>query len=139
VTLQPIETVSAVDAVAMRLRDLILDEELKPGGPVTEHDVARLCGVSRPTAKSAITALIGEGLLRRQANKSAKVPKLSSDDVADLFLVRIPLELEAVRLVVESKHIPAGLAEAVRDVRTMKNARPSKYVEADLRFHRLLV
>src|SRR5438552_350083 len=139
VTLSPIETVSAVDAVVMRLRDRILDGDLEPDSPVTEHDVVDWYGVSRPTAKSAITVLISECLLCREANKSAKVPQLTSDDVADLFLVRIPLELEVVRLVLASGHTPVGLAEAVQDIRTMNEASPSKFVEADLRFHRLLV
>jgi DNA-binding GntR family transcriptional regulator len=139
VTLLPIETVSAVDAVATRLRDRILDGELLPGSTVTENEVAAWYGVSRPTSKSAITVVIGERLLTREANKSAKVPKLSSGDVADLFLVRIPLELEAVRFVIATTRIPEGLAQAVQDVRSMTQAPPSRYVEADLRFHRLLV
>jgi DNA-binding GntR family transcriptional regulator len=138
-TLLPIETVSVVEAVAARLRDRILDGNLGPGSAVTENEVASQYSVSRPTAKGAITMLIGEELLRRQANKSASVPRLTSDDVRDLFMVRIPLELEAVRLTIASMRTPEGLAQAVQDVRAMKEAPPSRYVEADLRFHRLLV
>lgn len=138
-SVRQVETVSAVDAVATDLRDRILDGELLPGSTVTENEVAAQYGKSRPTGKSAITVLIGEGLLYREANKPAEVPRLSPDDVADLFLVRIPLELEAIRLVAASLRIPEGLAQAVQDVRSMTKAPPSKYVEADLRFHRLLV
>jgi DNA-binding GntR family transcriptional regulator len=138
-TLGPIETVSAVDAVAVRLRDRVLGGDLEPGYPVTEHDVAAQYGVARPTAKSAITVLTEEGLLHREANKPAKVPTLSSDDVADLFLVRIPLELEAVRLIAERKRIPAGLAEALHEVHTIDESPPGKHAEVELRFHRLLV
>ena len=63
--------------------------------------------VSRPTAKTAISQLVQEGLLRREAHKSAHVPSLSREDVEDLFLVRMPLELEVVKLVV-GRNDPAG-------------------------------
>ena len=138
-TLLPIETVSAVEAVAARLRDRILDGDLEPGTAVTEHELAGQYGVARPTAKAAITLLVGEELLRREANKSATVPRLTADDVKDLFVVRIPLELEVLRLVIDNGYVPSGLAQAVHDVSTMENAPPSRFVEADLRFHRLLV
>ena len=63
--------------------------------------------MSRPTAKTAISQLVQEGLLRREAHKSAHVPSLSREDVEDLFLVRMPLELEVVRLVA-AQHCSGG-------------------------------
>jgi DNA-binding GntR family transcriptional regulator len=95
--------------------------------------------VSRPTAKAAITYLVQEGLLRREAHRSARVPTLSRDDVEDLFLVRMPLELEVVRLIV-GQPIPLGAEQAVRDLAAVEpEDGHSRFVEADLRFHRVLV
>ena len=101
----------------------------------TEYDV------SRPTAKTAISLLVHEGLLRREAHKSAYVPELSRKDVEDLFLVRIPLELEVVRLVGGQQAVPAAAARAVDGPRSpaRRGAAHSTFVEADLRFHRALV
>jgi DNA-binding GntR family transcriptional regulator len=87
-----------VDALTSSLRAKVLDGQIDPGVGLGETDVATEYEVSRPTAKAAIAALVAEGLLRREAHRSAQVPTLSRADVEDLFLVRVPLELEVVRL-----------------------------------------
>ncbi len=134
-----LKTVSVVDALTTSLRARVLDGEIDAGVGLTETDVATEYEVSRPTAKTAISQLVQEGLLRREAHRSAHVPSLSREDVEDLFLVRMPLELEVVRLVVGGP-IPAGAAAAVDDLAGITpEAGHSKFVEADLRFHRALV
>ena len=134
-----LKTVSVVDALTTSLRARVLDGEIDAGVGLTETDVATEYEVSRPTAKTAISQLVQEGLLRREAHRSAHVPSLSREDVEDLFLVRMPLELEVVRLVV-GQPIPAAAAEAVDDLAAITpEAGHSKFVEADLRFHRVLV
>lgn len=134
-------TVSVADALAGSLRDRVLDGELAPRTPVAETEVASEYRVSRPTAKSAITTLVLEGLLRREANKRAYVPHLSRADVEDLFLVRTPLETEAVRLLVTRGTAPIDeVASAVDDLLKLPPEAPhSRFAAADLRFHRILV
>jgi DNA-binding GntR family transcriptional regulator len=136
---EPIRTVSAVEAVTERLRNRILDGQLPADHQVTEMEIAQQYRVSRPTAKSAIQVLVNDELLRHEANKPARVPRLSSEDVKDLFLVRIPLELAIVRLIVAEGRTPEGMSQAVKDVAQLEGAPPSEFVEADLRFHRLMV
>lgn len=131
---------SAAEAVAARLRDRVLDGAIPPNQDITEADIASTYRVSRPTAKSAIIMLVNDGLLRRDANKPAYVPKLSGDDLRDLFLVRIPLELEVVRQVVGRGGIPFGAETAVNVMgRMAENAPASEFVRADLLFHSSLV
>ncbi len=134
-----LRTVSVVDALVSSLRTRVLDGELDAGVGLTETDIATEYEVSRPTAKTAINQLVLEGLLRREAHKSAYVPNLSRDDVDDLFLVRIPLELEVVRRVAADA-VPEAAGQAVRDLATVgAEAGHGEFVEADLRFHRVLV
>lgn len=134
-----LQTVSVVDALTASLRAKVLDGQIDPGVGLGETDVATEYEVSRPTAKAAIGALVAEGLLRREAHRSAQVPTLSRADVEDLFLVRMPLELEVVRLLA-GHLIPDAAATAVRDLAQLSpDARHSTFVEADLRFHRVLV
>jgi DNA-binding GntR family transcriptional regulator len=134
-----LKTVSVVDALTTSLRSRVLDGQIDAGVGLTETDVATEYEVSRPTAKTAISQLVQEGLLRREAHKSAHVPSLSREDIQDLFLVRMPLELEVVRLV-SGKEIPAAAAAAVAELAAIApEAGHSKFVEADLRFHRALV
>src|SRR4051794_25738365 len=134
-----LKTVSVVDALSASLRSRVLDGDIDPGVGLTETEVATEYEVSRPTAKAAITHLVQEGLLRREAHHPARVPTLSRHDVEDLFLVRMPLELEVVRRIA-GQSIPPEAADAVRDLAAVAPiARHSEFVEADLRFHRVLV
>jgi DNA-binding GntR family transcriptional regulator len=137
---EQIQTVSAAEAVASRLRDLILDGVLVPGEQLTEGWAVDRFRVSRPTVKTAITVLVNDGLLRREANKPAYVPQLSSADVDDLFLVRTPLELEVVQIVSDRGLAPPGALQAVRDIAAYTDDQPtSRFVQADLGFHRSLI
>lgn len=137
---EPLGTVSAIEAVAARLRDRILDGVTPPKQEITEADVASSYRVSRPTAKSAIVMLVNDGVLRREANKPAYVPRLSGEDLRDLFLVRIPLELEVVRQVVGRGGIPFAAETAVHDMGRLGDDAPaSQFVAADLLFHSALV
>ncbi|MFE6286107.1 GntR family transcriptional regulator [Streptomyces sp. NPDC057877] len=136
-----LSTVSVVEALAASLRDRVLDGQLAPGTTLAETEIAVGYGVSRPTARSAVTALVHEGLLHRDANKPAYVPHLTRADVDDLFLVRTPLEAQVVRVLVDRGTVPVTAAErAIADLdRLGPDAPHSTFVESDLRFHQSLV
>ncbi|GDY30130.1 GntR family transcriptional regulator [Gandjariella thermophila] len=137
----PLSTVSVVDALVTSLRDRVLNGELRPGTTLAENEIASAYGVARPTAKSAISALVYQGLLHRDANKPATVPRLGRHDIEDLFLVRMPLELEVIRLLSDLGNVPFHEAErAVADLGHLEpSTSHSTFVEADLRFHQVLV
>jgi len=136
-----LSTVSVVEALMASLRDRVLDGQLPPGSTMTEAEIATAYGVSRPTARSALTALVQEGLLHREANKRTCVPVLSQADIEDLFLIRIPLETEVVRILIARDAVPvAAAARAVSDLEHIDaTAAHAAFVEADLRFHQSLV
>lgn len=135
-----LRTVSVIDALAASLRDRVLDGELVAGATLTETEVAEQYEVSRPTAKTAITMLVQAGLLRREAHKTAYVPRLSEIDINDLFLVRIPLELAVVGRIAGAGFDLSGAVQAVRDIAAVPaNGPHSAFVGADLRFHQELV
>lgn len=136
-------TVTVTDALAAAVRDRILDGELPPGTALTEVEVARDYRVSRPTAKTALRQLVHQGLLRQDAHHPARVPVLTASDIADLFLIRTPLEIAAIERVVALPDRTAalkGAADAVRQLRDLDRDAPhSAFVAADLRFHRELI
>ncbi|MCC5033069.1 GntR family transcriptional regulator [Streptomyces sp. WAC 00631] len=136
-----LSTVSVVEALAASLRDRVLDGRIAPGTALAETEIASEYAVSRPTARSAVTALVHEGLLHREANKAAYVPQLTRADVEDLFLVRTPLETAVVRLLVERGTVPpAAAGRAIADLGQLEDDAPhSAFVESDLRFHQSLV
>ncbi|MGO9902442.1 MAG: GntR family transcriptional regulator [Solirubrobacteraceae bacterium] len=135
-----LETVSVVEALAQRLRERVLDGLIPAGSLVPETEIAAEFGVSRPTAKSAITMLVQAGLLRRDAHRSAYVPTLDREDVLDVYRVRIPLEVEVVRTLAAKASVTPAVEEAVRDfARLPDDVSASRFIAADLRLHRALV
>jgi DNA-binding GntR family transcriptional regulator len=97
-----LQTTSTRDALVAEVRKQILGGRLRPGETLTEAGLAATFGVARPTVRSALQVLVSRSLVRRSDGRSLIVPALTEADVRDLFLVRTPLELEAVRLIVHN-------------------------------------
>ena len=134
-----IHPISATEAVAATLRERIFDGAIAPGARLPELELAADMGVARPTVRAAIQTLCHEGLLQRERNRSAYVPKLTEHDVLDLFSVRIPLECLIVRELLERGAPLGGVYAAIGELeRLTPRSRWNRVVEADLRFHRAL-
>jgi DNA-binding GntR family transcriptional regulator len=90
--------------------------------------------------REAIQTLCHEGLLVRERNRSAHIPVLTTDEILDLFSVRIPLECLIVRAVLERGAPLAPAREAMAVMEALPNdAGWSKVVAADAAFHHALV
>jgi DNA-binding GntR family transcriptional regulator len=135
-----VKPVSVIAAVAASLRARVLNGELPPGTALPELELATQCGVARPTIRAAIQQLTLTGLLRREANRSAFVPRLSEAEILDLYSVRKLVETEVVRRIAESLIHPQAAEQAVRRLEWFApDERWDHVVEADLAFHRGLV
>jgi DNA-binding GntR family transcriptional regulator len=134
-----VNPISMTEAVAVSLREKILDGAIEPGTPLPEADLTREFGVARPTVRAAIQTLCHEGLLKRERNRSAFVPLLARDEVLDLFSVRIPIECLIVRQVLE-RAAPLGDVHAAiaRLSALTADSHWSEVVDADLGFHHAL-
>jgi len=136
----PLRPVSTVEALAEALRDDIVSGVLAPGEVVREADLADLFGVSRHSVRLAAQGLVHDGLLRHEPRRGLSVARLTADDAADIFRLRIALEVEAARLLALGsgglERCRAGLAalEAVPPEADWRQVR-----DADLGFHRGLV
>jgi DNA-binding GntR family transcriptional regulator len=132
------------DAVYEALRESILSQREAPGSAVTEQAIADRFGVARPTAKVALERLVAEGLLRREAHKTARVPELSRDDIVDLYANRAIVEEAALRTLAADGVVPIAaiaaqrmLVDAASDASTAHRSGP--LARADIAFHRALV
>jgi len=135
-----VKPISATEAVAATLRDRIFNGLIEPGARLPEVELAADFGVARPTVRAAIQTLCHEGLLQRERNRSAFVPKLTDEDVLDLFSVRIPLECLIVREVLERDAALDGIEVAISELaRLTPRSSWSSVVDADHAFHRALV
>lgn len=83
------------EEVVERVRVALLSGALRPGQRIKEQELARALGVSRPTAKLAITSLIHEGTLVQEPYKGVRVAETTAAELMDLAEVRLSLETQA--------------------------------------------
>ena len=74
-------------------------------------------------------------------NKTAHVPLLDSNDVADLYLSRGFIENAVVRILAERRAVPRAAVDALARFRTViaSGDKIAELVESDIEFHRALV
>jgi DNA-binding GntR family transcriptional regulator len=86
--------------IARQLREAIISGQLLEGEPVRQDDVAQAFNVSKIPVREALKHLEAEGLVEFHRNKGALVTKISEPDLAQMFEVRVLLEVKAIRLAI---------------------------------------
>jgi DNA-binding GntR family transcriptional regulator len=133
---ETLRTVTMVDAVCDAIRERILTGQLDPEEALYEQATAELYGVARPTAKAAIDRLVNTGLLRRSANKSARVPRLTEQDVHDLYFSRLVIETMAVSHLAIEGQAPENARKALREFDlAVKEESVEGIIRSDIAFH----
>ena len=132
----------------LRLRELIVGGELKPGARIAEMSLVERLGASRTPIRMALVRLQEEGLLEALPNGGFVVKDFSEGDIHDAIEVRGTLEGLAARLAAERGVSPVLLAD-VRDCLERIDALLAQpalseesfggYVVQNGRFHALLV
>jgi DNA-binding GntR family transcriptional regulator len=135
-----LQTQTLVDTLSEAVSRQVLNGDIPAGASVTEKDIAELFDVARPTAKAAIERLVQSGILGRSANKTARVPVFSDDDVEDLYSSRIFFEGQVVAGLAVSGTVPREADAALSSMRrALDSGSRTDAVEADVAFHRALV
>lgn len=98
----------------LRLRELIVGGELKPGQRIAELALVERIGVSRTPIRAALVRLQEEGLLDALPNGGFVVKDFSEDDIHDAIELRGTLEGLAARLAAE-RGVSAVLIAEARD------------------------
>ncbi|WP_035485224.1 GntR family transcriptional regulator [Geminicoccus roseus] len=83
---------TAADQVVQELRQRILTGELPAGAHLRQEAVAEMFGLSRIPVREALQRLDAEGWVRFAPHRGAFVSGLSSEEVAELFELRLLLE-----------------------------------------------
>jgi DNA-binding GntR family transcriptional regulator len=81
-----------------RVRSAILDGELAAGAVMSQVALAQELGISRTPLREALRMLQGEGLIEAEHNRRVRVAPITPQDLEELYIVRVTLEAEAVRL-----------------------------------------
>lgn len=129
---------SVAEAAAAHLRRMLLRGVLPAGQELRDTDIASRLGIARPTARAAVAALVGEGLLERRPGHSARVRTFTAADVRDIHRLRRLVEGEAVRAIVAGDLDTTGIRDALaafgRAGDDWENG-----PDADVRFHLAVV
>lgn len=91
---------SASEIIAKHLREAIVAGQFAEDEPIRQDDIARLFNVSKIPVREALKRLEAEGLVVFQRNKGAVVTRISEPELAQMFEVRVLLEVQAIRLAI---------------------------------------
>ena len=123
----PIPRPSLHDQVALRLRQMLVENQIAPGAKLNERELAEVLQVSRTPLREAIKMLAAEGLVELLPNRGAIAVELTEADVQDTFEVMAGLEAMSGELAAE-RITDAELAE----VRAMHFEMMAAYTRRDL-------
>jgi GntR family transcriptional regulator, rspAB operon transcriptional repressor len=88
------------EAVYARLREAILEGRIAPGATMSQVALADELGISRTPLREALRMLQTEGLVEAEPNRRVRVAPVSLADLEELYVMRVTLESEAIRLAV---------------------------------------
>ena len=114
---EPITRASLHDELAVRLRRMIVEDELEPGARINERELCDVFGVSRTPLREALKVLAREGYVRLTPNRGATVAELTAKDLEEAFPIMGALEALAGELAAENatdEQIAAILADHER-------------------------
>lgn len=84
------------------LRNDILEGKYKPGESLVETKLSEKLGVSRTPIRDAIRQLGSEGLVKIVPNRGAVVKGISSQDIKDIYKIRMLIEGMAAKRAAEN-------------------------------------
>ncbi|MEM7774941.1 MAG: GntR family transcriptional regulator [Pseudomonadota bacterium] len=131
------------DRVYDRLKHMILEGELLPGGFVLQEELGDRIGVSRTPIREALIRLQSEGLIEIRPRHGMRVLPVSVSGMREIYEVLTGLEAHAAKIVAERGAETATLAKLDEAVAEMDRALAiddlAAWAEADDRFHTTLV
>jgi DNA-binding GntR family transcriptional regulator len=127
-------------AVQAAVRTAIDDGRLKPGVRYSVYQLAEVLGVSRTPVREALLRLEEAGVIEFEARQGFRILLPRAGDIADIFAVRLALELPAVRQVAAGGHA----ADTLRTQRALMTEAASRgdeqvFVHLDQGLHDLIL
>ena len=122
--------------LAHKLRAEIVNGALKPGQRIVEGTWAAKFGVAQASIREAINILREEGFVTKQSGRSARVLRLSENDILQLYQLRGALEGLAARLAAETAAPLQPLTNALDGMhRAAASGHRKNLLDCDLEFH----
>lgn len=121
-TYQPLNYTDLTEQTYRILKDKILRNQLKPGEQISVPDVALALGVSRTPVTDALKRLSNDGLVDIFPRRGTFVTQLTARDVAEIFDIRLMIELFAAEFIFEAGVVDQCLKAMEAPMSGMKQA-----------------
>ena len=121
-TYQPLNYTDLTEQTYRILKDKILRHQLKPGEQISVPDVAVALGVSRTPVTDALKRLSNDGLVDIFPRRGTFVTQLTARDVAEIFDIRLMIELFAAEFIFEADMVDQCLKAVEVPLSGMKQA-----------------
>ncbi len=126
---------TAHEFVRETLRHAILNGSLKGGTRLVQADLAQELKVSTTPVREALRDLDAEGLIRLDAHRGGVVLELSSDELKEIYDLRLLLETSAIRL--SAQRITDEYLDKAEEIHRQMEAAPhsASWVALNRKFH----
>lgn len=125
-----------------KIKELIIDNVLKPGDKISQEKVANDLGISKIPLIQALTLLSKEGLIQKLPRKGFFVRNFLQKELDDIFAVRSVFEMLGVSALINelSTETEVKLKEFLSGFEHYYNQKKSKeYYDLDVKFHYFLI
>ncbi|HUY14333.1 MAG TPA: GntR family transcriptional regulator [Terriglobia bacterium] len=131
----PDEAKTMQQVVKNKIRSAILNGTFKPNEKLNQVELAGRLNVSRIPTREALRALEGEGLVRSYPHRGTVVSTISSEEIEELYEIRILLEMSAAQRAL--KRIDERQLQKARALQRqmVKTRDPERWVNLNTRFH----
>ncbi len=136
-----IEHTSISEPIYLRLKEMILNGELKQGEKIVQEKIAELLGVSRTPLMKALLALENEYLVESIPRRGMYIRSWDKKEIIDIYICREAIEGMAARLLAQSgdENVINQLKDCFSPFLNSKSINLNAYTEADEAFHSLLI
>lgn len=128
------------ETIADRLRQAIIDGELRPGDRLLQDELATRYGVSRIPVREVLRTLAAEGLVTFNERHGVIVTELTAEDIEEIYSIRMSLEAMATRLAAQ-RITPEQLEELRQAMNELEAAssEPGHYFQLNYEFHAIIL
>lgn len=89
---RPLDRMSLHDQLVARLREMIVDGELRAGAPLPERMLCETFDVSRTPLREAFKILASEGLIELRPHRTPVITPINRNEIANMFAVMVALD-----------------------------------------------
>lgn len=129
------------EPIYVRLKEMIINGDLKPGEKIVQEKIAESLGVSRTPLMKALLALENDYLLESIPRRGMYVKTLNDKEIHDIYVCREALEGMAARLLAMEQnpsHVKQ-LKDCFQPFFKKNKIDVAAYTKADEKFHSLLI